>query len=106
MKEMNKANRDKVNEVKKELLQMYPQFSGFVNHTLVATMCFEYYQSKLKNNVDLAGVSVSQLISERMTWLLDYVWCCDANDLTDKEAEELEKRLAEEKAVIEWLYSR
>ena len=54
----------------------------------------------------ISNVSVSQLMSERMTWLLDYVWCCDVNDLTDEEGKALEKRLAEEKAVIEWLYSR
>lgn len=63
-------------------------------------------QKQQKQALDLSNVSVSELMAERMTWLLDYVWCCEPNDLTDTEIKALEKRLAEEKAVIEWLYSR
>lgn len=68
---MSKANRDKINEVKKELLDMYPEFAGFINHTLVATMCFEYHQTKLKNNGDLGAVSKTFAVGKEVKILLN-----------------------------------
>lgn len=59
---MNKMEKT-IREVKDELKQIFPQYDGFIEHTLVATMCNQYHikhqQSELKNNGDLGDVSES-----------------------------------------------
>ena len=35
-----------IEEIKEFLLKEYPQFKGFVQHTLVAEMCLKYHESE------------------------------------------------------------
>lgn len=37
-----------IKQIKTELHKMFPQYSGFIEHTLVAKMCKEYHESELK----------------------------------------------------------
>jgi len=38
-----------IEQIKTELHEMFPQYRGFIEHTLVAKMCKDYHESELKN---------------------------------------------------------
>lgn len=36
-------------QIKDELKEMYPNMQGFIQHTLVAEMCFKWHEKQVKN---------------------------------------------------------
>lgn len=46
-----------IREIKDELHELYPQYHGFIEHTLVATMCNVYHLNQQCNIADVVGRS-------------------------------------------------
>lgn len=94
--------------IKKHLGENTPEW--IINNCI--SMLNEYEEveldgyTKAKNNEGLDLVSVSDLVIQRRQWLIDYVFCCEENELNDIEVDGLDDRLEREKEVFEWLHSR